>query len=569
MNFYKYNEVYSDDIIEDNAILFTESIRNVTIISELSKLVINNNHKIKIIITKSFNFNDDFNIEISNFIKKYKIPVLIIEQNLAKIIYDYFIEGKGNIFDFIKEKNQTYEKHFSHLFDNEKNTEKENKSQKDTKANEKNEEKNDNFIGIDSLFDDSILNNIDTKKLEKQREILYNKLINEPKMIFKLATVKLSKRLIYDIICSDYNKLSQLSNIFGEIGNLINIFDYLCLEYYFDVNLIQKEINFYFISSDILKEKINKYLLFLSSNKINNKEWLLKYFDYLKESLLFAQGSEKNNSILLSDYLSKYNICEKNKTSSFNKTLFSQQNIFNDVLLFFSKNCLDNNNFPYKIFLDLIETRIKYLLKYNFKESIYTYNRYYQSYNEKIKLNNDCKVTFIFKIMNNLYEYYINNINNINNKQIKESFISSEIHNLTKKLIYNYIDFDTYFYNKDNEGQLSNSKIRTPNISLILEYTFKYFDYCIISYLRKEDKFNLFDYWSNSINDIFKFYRNYKLLTVDKISLDYCNKEIYSFLALIYKDFNKNKDRMIKISINDSIYNLFMNKMNIYSIEMI
>ena len=254
---------------------------------------------------------------------------------------------------------------------------------------------------------------------------------------------------------------------------------------------------------------------------------VLKYFDYLKESLLFSQDSEKNRSLLFSQYLSKFNIFEKNKTSSFNKALFSHQNIFNDVLLFFSKNCLDNSNFPYKIFLELIETRMKYLLKYNFKESILTYNHYYQSYNEKIKLNNDCKVTFLFKLINNLYEYYIDNNYN---KQFKEVFICSEIHNLMRKLINNYIDFDNYFYNQDNDGPLSDSKMRTPNISLILEYTFKYFDYCIISYLRNEDKFNLFEYWNNIINDIFKFYRNYKFLTIDKMPLDNNNiNEIYSF----------------------------------------
>ena len=64
LNFYKYNEVYSDDIVEDNTILFTESIRNIIIISELSSLIIKNKNKIKIIIIKSFNFNEEFNIEI-------------------------------------------------------------------------------------------------------------------------------------------------------------------------------------------------------------------------------------------------------------------------------------------------------------------------------------------------------------------------------------------------------------------------------------------------------------------------------------------------------------------------
>jgi hypothetical protein len=71
-------------------------------ILELSELIEKNNNKIKIIFMTNLNFNNDFNIELTQFIKNKKIPIFIIESNLSKIIYEYFIEGKIDIFTYAK-----------------------------------------------------------------------------------------------------------------------------------------------------------------------------------------------------------------------------------------------------------------------------------------------------------------------------------------------------------------------------------------------------------------------------------------------------------------------------------
>ena len=117
--------------------------------------------------------------------------------------------------------------------------------------------------------------------------------------------------------------------------------------------------------------------------------------------------------------------------------------------------------------------------------------------------------------MNHLYEYYFENFDIKEKAKFKEIFINNKINILMKELINSYISLNDYFYN-GSEGNIGYSYIRTLNFSLIIEYTFKYFDFCLLNFLRQEDKFNSFEYWNNSVNKIFEFYCNYKLLTMDK-----------------------------------------------------
>ena len=562
--FYKYNEIYTDDIIENKSILITDSIRSTQMILELSELIEKNNNKIKIIFMTNLNFNNDFNIELTKFIKNKRIPIFIIESNLSKIIYEYFIEGKIDIFTYTKKKITNKSKtYYDSLFNyKEENIIKENVEEKeDNKIGEKSDKDDEIIMNIDSLF--KVEKKIVIKKFEKEKKDIYENLINKPIKFFKLGAIKLSKRLIYDLICSKNNILSEKN---GDIENIVNIFNYLCLEYYFNINIIIQNIDFFNIDNYLLKQKLNEYLLFLSSKKSdesNKNEWLLKYFDYLKECLLFSQSTEKYSSLGFTDYLSKYNISNKFTTFSFNKILFSDQDIEFDVFLFFSKNCLDNKDFPIKMFLELIEIKIEYLLKVKFNLSIYTNLRYNQSYNIVIKINNDSEISYMFEIMNNCYEYFINNIDKKGFEKFKEIFISSQIHNLMKSLIDEKVDLLKYFYNENEEGELRYSKMRRQNISLAIEYTFKYFDFCLLIYLRQEDKLNLFEYWINSKKEIFTFFCNYKFLSIDKNIEIYNNKEMYSFLFYLNNIYN-NKDKFIHININDIKYELAMNKMNIY-----
>ena len=568
LHFYKYNEKYTDNMInEDKSILFTESIGNTSILFELSKLIENNSNKIKIILTKFFIFNDYFNLEIINFIKKRKIPILIIESNISNIIYEYFVEGKGNLFNYTK-INKNSKIFYNTLLNNDENIRKENcmiKKEKDDKI-ENNDKKNENdeiFMDVGSLFETGS----DKKTNDIEKKIAYDELINKPKRFFKFGAIKLSKRLIYDIIYENNFNFSEIKKIIGDVKTIINIFNYMCMEFYYNANLFINNIDFFRINNTPLKNQLNKYLLFLSSEKLNinnNNEWFLKYFEYLKECLLITQESEeKYKSLSLSNYLSKLDYNKSPKNNLYNKILFSCQDVEYDVFLFFTRNCLDNCNFPIKKFLDLIEINTKYLLKINFTEDTLTSISYNESFNKIIKKYTGTEIKYIFEIMNNLYEYYINNINNEKKvKKFKELLIYHEINKIMKQLIEHNIDLQTYFYDPQKEGNLNYSKMRIQQISLEIEYALKYFDFCLLLYLKREDKLNLFEKLICPMKDIFKLYCNYKLLTIDKNS-DNISDEIYSLLAYIIFLYRKGFDKTIKINVNEEENNLKMNKINI------
>ena len=355
LNYYKYNEIYSDDIIEYETILFTDAIRSTLMISELSELIEKNNNKIKIIFILFINFNDDFNFELAKFIKKYKIPIFLIENNLSKIIYEFFIEGKGNIFDYLEKKNSNYEYYYEPILNYEEEFFRENKEEEKDINDDKNnkDENSETFMDIGLLFE--FEKKLDIKKFKKEQNIMYNKIFNKQKRFFKFGAVKFSKRLIYDLIYLNKDILYDMKHIFGDINNLIDIFNYMCLEYYFNVKIISSDTSFFTFNNDILKQRINKYLTFLSSKNSNNytDEWFLKYFDYIKESFL-SKESKVDKLESFSSYLFKFSISFDSKTISFYKILFSNQNIENDILLFFSRNCLDNPLFPMETFFELI-----------------------------------------------------------------------------------------------------------------------------------------------------------------------------------------------------------------------
>ena len=562
--FYDYNEKYIDDVIEDNSILISDSINSSFKISELSGLIRKNRNKVKIIFIKNFNFNNEFNIELAQFIKNIKIPIFIIESNLVKILYEYFIEGKINIFDYLEKINTNNAKNYYDFLFNFKKEDiiKENiEETNDNKIGDKDDKIDDLLIDVDSLF--KLEKNLDKKIFSKEKKIIYENLINKPKRFFKYGAVKLARRLIYDLICEEKYIISEFN---GNIDDLVNIFNYLCSEYYFNINIISKKMDFISIDNYLLKQKLNNYLLFFSSNKSDDKNknnWLLKYFDYLKKELLLSQSKEKYASINLSSYLSKFNISNNSKVDIIKTIFFSDQDIEFDVFLFFSKNSLDNPNFPVKIFLELIETKIKYLLKIKFSLTLLTNHTYAESEGITIKINNDSEITYMFKIMNNLYEFFIKNYNGNDFEKFKEIFIPNQIHNVMKNLIDEKIDLAKFFYNENEEGELNYSKMRTQNISLIIEYAFKYFDYCLLIYLKQEDVLDLFEYWNHSKKDIFKFYCNYKLLYINKNSEISNKKEMYSLL-FYYNNIYNNKNETIPMNINDVKYNLGMNTMNIY-----
>ena len=589
LSFYKASNSFSYESINENSILFTESINCHNDLLSLDKIIKDKN--IKIIITKTFNFNDVFNIEISEFINKNSIFIYIIENNLYNIFIDYFIKGKGEILQ-IDNQIQQYIK-----FLKEYNNEKKNDNNQINKNNDLITSQTDEFefFNLNILFEteenNDCLNTFEINRNEKINEI---KMINH---LYELATIKLAKRVIYDIIC--LNLINNDNNIINHenikflkdnscVGNiqidenknildnlkLVKIFGNLCIEYYFNINLFKLDKNVIkkeYFNNILLKNKLKNYLLKISNVETNKKddknEWLEFFF---KEIYEFKND---NNKIDYNNYLSSYDL-SKLKSEPL---LYSFYGISYDILLFFSKNCdcFSKNGFPISIFFGILEKRINHIIE---DEKGMTYNFYLDDCyfgkedNKHLKNENNYELLYIFEIMNNLYDYYIK-INNDNNYVLfKEYFISSEIHLKMRFLIDNYIDLKRYFYNRNKMGNLKNCNMIKSEISLLIQFVFKYIDFCLILFLKGKDTLNLFENFINEMKDIYTFYQNYKLLSIEKYYKKSDYKEMFSLIAYITDSINNfkyddnNENYIYKIKINDDEI-IIKEKLNEYIIN--
>ena len=156
-----------------------------------------------------------------------------------------------------------------------------------------------------------------------------------------MGNIKLIKRLIYEIINSEYIKISDLDKIFGSIKDIIHIFEVLCMEYYFNINQN--------ISNKILKANIKNYLLKIIT-KENNNEW---YADYHKNYTKINK-----NNLKYDKYLSTYQISKLNNEK---KLLTKYLNLFDDIaydkILYLSKdfNIFDEKEYYIKLYIESIE----------------------------------------------------------------------------------------------------------------------------------------------------------------------------------------------------------------------
>ena len=223
LSFYKCKKISTDKIINNNSILFTESIIDLNQLLNLSKIIEESNKMIKVIIVKEITLE---NKKIIDFVNKNKIP-LYKSEKIFKIFIDFFIEGKLNhIYLSQKMKDKKNNNNFNEVysFDFNINDINENILNKEYFKSEINKKDEENKIQIIEDYNGM------TKKI-------YNELISESKKIFNLLNIKLIKRLIYQIFYLEPIKLSDLKIIFQDIKNFANIYEVLCMEYYFNIQL--------------------------------------------------------------------------------------------------------------------------------------------------------------------------------------------------------------------------------------------------------------------------------------------------------------------------------------------
>ena len=176
LSFFKIEKNFKNKYINDDSILFTESINNINDILELSDLIANNKNKIKVIIVLEINKQINSS-EFSNFIANNSIPIYIIDRNIYNIMIDCFLKGKGNLINNYK-FNFTIE------------TKKENENKKEDGGS---------IINYDYNFN---------KK--------YCELIDDTRKIYHIGNIKLIKRMICDILYCNSIK-NRNSKIYMEI----------------------------------------------------------------------------------------------------------------------------------------------------------------------------------------------------------------------------------------------------------------------------------------------------------------------------------------------------------------
>ena len=470
ISFYKCHDLL-DEIFYDNSILFTKSINDSKDLSNL--LIEKNNKKVKIIIAKEINEN----INQSNLIKfiiNSSIPLYKIDNNIYHIFINFFAEGKNvnyiNLDDIIINN-----------------------------INKNNSDVN-NFIDIyqvNQLINEGKSNNMAIEeKDENNINKIYNELMNETENIYKILNIKLIKRLIYEILSLDYITISEVKGIFDNMKNIVNIFKTLCMEYYF--NISQK------ISNYLLKENLHNYILKLSfgQKEIEEKdrEWLTCLIDEFKII------NKRNYSLKYKDYIVYYKITNMyNENHLLNEVFNLYDNIKCDLLLFISKsfNFFRNKENIIEIFINSINIVLENIMlepDRNITKGSQNYGVIDKSYFSSL---------FLSKIINILYDYYIDENTIIKKNNLFDYFTSNQKNNNFEVLTTKYIDLNIYF---DNINKLEN--LFTQKISFLIQFAFRFFDFYLISFLKKNEK-NLFEYWLNSKNQLFKFYCDYKILSID------------------------------------------------------
>ena len=530
ISLYKCHNIYDKQLIYDNSVLFTNSINNANDLLDISKIIEENNNKIKVVIVNEMN---EYSIQsnLIEFINKYSIPIYKLDKNIYNIFINFFIEGI--IANYISLKNI----YGQNIVNEDKKDE---NNIIDIYKFDFNIDLNQNY---NQIYEPKGDNQTILKIFEVNRNIIYNCLINDINKIYKLLNIKLIKRLIYELITIDDITFSDIKNIFNYMKNIVYIFESICMEYYFNVQ--------HNISNVLLKKNMKKYFFKMSfkekNEEINKNNWLVLYINDFTKNNYFKQFSGYN------EYLANYKLLSynlKNENKLFTDYLNSYDNIANDILLYISKkfSSIKNKEYLIKIFINLIKKNIQNIILK--KDRVVTVGVLNYGTIDKDYFSS----LFLYEIFKVLYDYFFDNHNNI---KLFDYFTSDKIDKNLEDLIKNYINLDVFFNNRNKKENLF-----TQKISYLIQFIFKYFDFCLVLFL-KENKKTLFEFWVKSKCKLFNFYCDYKILSIKKNYQKKDIKEMMSFIA--YLTDNTNDNKQIKNIKNK--FEMKINKFNEFKID--
>ena len=97
LSFIISDENFDYEIINEDSILFIKAINDI---SDISKIIQRNTNKIKVIIINELNDNININ-DLTNFIKDNKIPIYKIDKSIFKKLIDFFTKGNAAKYKYL------------------------------------------------------------------------------------------------------------------------------------------------------------------------------------------------------------------------------------------------------------------------------------------------------------------------------------------------------------------------------------------------------------------------------------------------------------------------------------
>ena len=341
LSFYLTEEMKEYKIIKDNSVMITKSISGDYDLSDINKILENNTNKIKVILVYMISYNINQK-SLIDFVNKNNIPIYTIDGNYYEKIIDFFIKGNNVNYIFLYKNYQVYKKEDSIFsifkLDLENNTIIQNNNPIENITKNMSQYKLDKIKNnssyktelcmyyedgrcrrkknCDFAHGDYELDTVErirdyfrkeksekTIKYEANIKKIFNDIKEESKNLFDILNLKLSKRLIYDILNFKYLKLSDLEYIFKDMNNIDYIYEALYLEYYFNCE--------YNIFNKSLKEQLLNYFKKLSEDD----KWIIYCFKQI-EKMNYYQNELNESDFNLSNLntekklLDKYYLCQ-------------------------------------------------------------------------------------------------------------------------------------------------------------------------------------------------------------------------------------------------------------------
>ena len=564
LSFYKSNTINDSTLITENSLLI---INKLCPDNELLNLLSENSGKIKAIIFSEIDKKEEE--ENNQFLTKIKVPIFLVTINFYLKFSKFFIEGNGgNYLNTNKTESDLISIYIPNLYLPLKKSDKE----KDKKEKEYSTFYIEEDLCLDSLFSENTSNN-HTMEEERKNEYLdqykkcilkkYEELNFDRNKVFCIENIKLCHRILYELLQKEniINKVNKeiLSN--NNFDLIMNIFDSLCKEYYFNIKQNLPIHN--------LQSLLKNFLKSLGKLYIFGQKWvqnLIKHiFDIMnssnkEETNVKEDKSEKMTASLvhlkLKEALELNNIYFKDKNEiqiikNIEKKpkekeveLILEKCKKCDLLLFIFKHCND-------LILDMNSINYCFeIIMYILEDS--------ENKNRLKMINKEFIPYFLYEWMDSIHNIIVNN--KPNSKLLIEFLINNNNFNdLMLKFINEVIEIKNYFIKdgRDRDKDISKSK------TLLVQFGCKYLDICFYVFF-KEKRYNSIKYWLKSNSDFYQFYSSYKILATDNHYEENDLKELLTLIAYIsnsiscFEKRNNEKNRYLsekKVQIKGNEFN--------------